>query len=953
MVFHVAEPTLSPQVAKLLQSLLGCEVASEGVLADKKQFDFFLIVNGYKIIVELKIGGLQKLPGAIAQAEEYKEKIGAAGVIVIVYPEEARKDVTKPEDVALIASNMHPSVTVLCPFLKEYYPKISLAELAINIKESLAKPKVAPSVSLVVETLRQSVTGIALEIKHNAGIDSPIIKETVGSLILFEILSEEGADTNTKEEAVKDVVADLAAYILINQLLLHHILANLLSLPKPLAHVNAPVELNSYFKEITDIDYKAVYCIDIASNIPTSATLEINTIILAIRAIEPQNLRHDLLGRIFHEFLPFATRKRLGTFYTRPQAAEILAGLAIDRVDEKVLDPACGSGTLLVAAYRKKKFSGKGRPHKKLVEEEITGVDIMPFAAHLAALNLTMQSPMEPTNKTRVGIGNALHLIKGSEVDSLTQWMQTFGGEVTGADVEEPLTKGEAFKLEPVDVVIMNPPFTRKESLTPQMKGMGLSLFGEQNYWAYFIALADTLLKKHGKIAAVLPRDFFKGQYSRIVREYLFKDNRYFLKYVVKTTKDWAFSENALFRDYLIVIQKGGTGVKSAFIYLKKGVSEISIGQSAGIPITVKSTEEGKNFEDESIAISWKNQTEVSSNYGDLGYLVTFNTSSGDKLLEFYRNCIYKAGDKLVSAAKSLKPNFEVIRGFEHGGENLQSFLFVVRPINKKRVTRSALIIASEDDEKTVAMTKTGKTIKIPREFLKPGLRTSAYVPSMDIHDYRDYFISKPVAEFNDFLMLSGIKELDFPAVLRKANKRFTHLILNRRFDLTAPGTSLLSFYSEDKALPVGLHWSIMLDRSNSKALCVWLNSIFYVIELLLSNTETRGSFMIITEESVKNLHIPNFMNADVTPLLEAFDKTRHFAFPPIVQQFENPPEARRIIDRAVLKVVGYSDKEADVLLSDIYQAMAIELKSWHELMHESSTEKSQPSLQMHLLPNQ
>jgi hypothetical protein len=425
------------------------------------------------------------------------------------------------------------------------------------------------------------------------------------------------------------------------------------------------------------------------------------------------------------------------------------------------------------------------------------------------------------------------------------------------------------------------------------------------------------------------------------------------LKYVVKTTKDWAFSENALFRDYLIVIQKGGTDLRTAFIYLKKSVSEISIGQSAGIPITVKSIEHGKNFEDESIAISWKDHTEVSSNSGDLGYLVTFNTTAGDKLLEFYRNCIHKAGDKLLSAAKFSKPSFDVIRGFEHGGENLQSFLFVVRPINKKRLTRSALIISSEDDENIVAMTKTGKTIKFPRKFLKPGLRTSAYVPSMEIHDCRDYFIDKPVAEFNDFLMLSGIKGLDFPAMSKKANRRFTHLVLSRRFDLTAPGTRLLSFYAEDKAVPVGLHWSIILGKSNSKALCVWLNSIFYIIEVLLSNTETRGSFMIMTEESVKNLRIPNFANADVTPLLKAFDKTRHFEFPPIFEQFENPPEARMVIDRAVLKVMGYSDKKADALLSDIYQAVAIELKSWYELMHQFPSEKSQPSLQMHLLPNQ
>ncbi len=36
------------------------------------------------------------------------------------------------------------------------------------------------------------------------------------------------------------------------------------------------------------------------------------------------------------------TRKNLGAFYTKPEAARLLASLAIDRWDAKVLDPACG-----------------------------------------------------------------------------------------------------------------------------------------------------------------------------------------------------------------------------------------------------------------------------------------------------------------------------------------------------------------------------------------------------------------------------------------------------------------------------------------------------------------------------------------------------------------------------------------------------------------------------------
>ena len=66
--------------------------------------------------------------------------------------------------------------------------------------------------------------------------------------------------------------------------------------------------------------------------------------------------RHDLLGRIFHRLLN--TARYDGSFYTSTAAAAVLAGLAIESAEDlpedlaafRVIDPACGTGTLLMAA---------------------------------------------------------------------------------------------------------------------------------------------------------------------------------------------------------------------------------------------------------------------------------------------------------------------------------------------------------------------------------------------------------------------------------------------------------------------------------------------------------------------------------------------------------------------------------------------------------------------------
>ncbi len=310
-------------------------------------------------------------------------------------------------------------------------------------------------------------------------------------------------------------------------MLLYQLLSSPLKLTA-LKEVKSFGELSTFFKEVTDINYKAVYSVDVISNLPSNALPEINTTILALRTIKPEHIPHDLLGRVFHEFLPFETRKLLGAFYTKPVAAEILAGITIDKGEEVIIDPACGSGTLAVAAYRQKMFLDPKRSHRKIVEQEIIGIDIMPFAPHLAALNLTLQNVLQTTDRTQIGIGNSLDTEPGNQLSPLPKQLILFAEPIKTVDTDILRNQSLGFAMpKKIDTVIMNPPFTRKERLTKEMKVSFVNSFkASQNYWAYFLALADGLLDRGGKIGAVLPRDFIAGQNSEEVREWIANDTR-------------------------------------------------------------------------------------------------------------------------------------------------------------------------------------------------------------------------------------------------------------------------------------------------------------------------------------------------------------------------------------------------------------------------------------------
>ena len=94
-------------------------------------------------------------------------------------------------------------------------------------------------------------------------------------------------------------------------------------------------------------------------------------------------LRHDLLGRIFHRVLD--TARYDGSFYTSTAAAVLLATLALREQDAdwsdpdvvaalRICDPACGTGTLLMAAAERirdlRNAAGRGDPE----DEEVLGL---------------------------------------------------------------------------------------------------------------------------------------------------------------------------------------------------------------------------------------------------------------------------------------------------------------------------------------------------------------------------------------------------------------------------------------------------------------------------------------------------------------------------------------------------------------------------------------------------
>ena len=335
----------------------------------------------------------RKLVDAVSKAYTYLKKLSSniayRAVFATVYPENC---VGECESAVLLSQ----------PPFYAAYTAASIQELAKWINQQITSPP-GPSeinTSDAIRLLRDAVAGLA---ESFAKLETKDVEAIFGGRIFFETI------LGVKEENQIPLshLRHAASYLLVNQILFYEILAKeqrgeISYNEIDSENLTEPSQLqNTYFAKVLLEDYKPIFGFDIASKIRGARLLEaVKVTVDAVNALSPQSLGHDILGKIFHNLIPFDLRKVIAAFYTNVQAGEILATLAINDSGSTVLDPACGSGTLLVSSYHRKRElleTANTRfafaDHKRFVEEEITGIDIMPFAAHLPSCPPFTTSP--------------------------------------------------------------------------------------------------------------------------------------------------------------------------------------------------------------------------------------------------------------------------------------------------------------------------------------------------------------------------------------------------------------------------------------------------------------------------------------------------------------------------------------------------------------------------------
>ncbi|RLE91439.1 MAG: hypothetical protein DRN04_12800 [Thermoprotei archaeon] len=462
-----------------------------------------------------------------------------------------------------------------------------------------------------------------------------------------------------------DRLARQTVYLLINKLLFYNVLRSKFRLePIDVSGVTTGEELRErlqrYFNTGIRLGYGIIFAADFLETIPIpdEAVDELKRLIIELNKYDFSRIGYDIIGKVFEKLIPKTERHKLGQYFTRTDVVDLILGFTIKHPDDKVLDPACGSGTFLVRAYQRKKYlaeklyrEGKYdkpyKPHSELINE-LWGIDIAKFPAHLSEINLVIRNLEALENRPNIVCRDFFEMQPGTR--TLLYELAYKIPDIHKEELEVEFPRD-------FDAVVTNPPYTRQEEMEDIFMGgykdrlrelvkktYGIDVGKRSSIYTYFFYHGGSFVKEGGRIGLITSNSWLDVDFGKHLQEYFLKN---FKIIAIIESKVERWFEDADIITAITILEKCNNKKERdenlvKFVQLKVPLRRI-IPEAEGIDERtrweiidrlVKLIEETKEYyEDDNIRIFPKKQAEL----WDEGYNDEENRYTGSKWGKYIR----------------------------------------------------------------------------------------------------------------------------------------------------------------------------------------------------------------------------------------------------------------------------------------------------------------------------
>lgn len=376
------------------------------------------------------------------------------------------------------------------------------------------------------------------------------------------------------QEADFAKAARQAAYLLVNKILFYsvlqtkrsHTLAPLVIPQGLLKGAQLQKILQSFFDEVLKIDYQTIYSTDfidvIAFPDEKEVIREIEELVGILRRYDLSTLGYDVIGRIFERLIPAQERHNLGQYFTNPDIVDLILRFCLKHEDDKVFDPACGTGTFLVRAYQHKKLMNQRLPHQEILKS-LWGTDIAKFPAHLATINLAINDLSVDKNYPQILQEDffALRLGGREEFGEAARKKELAGLGKKKISIPYP-------KI--VDCIVGNPPYTRQEEIPAITEEKGYkeklihnalsdgnrklpNISKRAGIHAYFFVHGTKFLQNGGRFGFIVSESWLDVDYGKGLQEF-FLENYKIVAIISSKVERWF--EDADINTCIVILEK-------------------------------------------------------------------------------------------------------------------------------------------------------------------------------------------------------------------------------------------------------------------------------------------------------------------------------------------------------------------------------------------------------------